>query len=242
MTPPLTPPRRPARARPPCRQGAGQRTSLSDKPYYLVGREAGQVDIVVNDPSVSRLHAAIVHHADGRTYLIDLQSVRRPGAAGAASGAGAEGRRWRRGLRARAPERGEWEGAGGQGGAVWRCVHRWSCTRPTPCNLPHLPLFSCSPCHVCARLPLQPGPSWVLQREGTSLNGDRIQTHRPTKLRSGYSLVFGASAPFTFTCEEMGAWPAAAQRSIVQQGLGVRSCACDCARPGKSLGERGAAG
>lgn len=40
-------------------------------PYTVIGREAG---IQVADPSVSRAHAALVHHTDGRLYLIDLAS------------------------------------------------------------------------------------------------------------------------------------------------------------------------
>ncbi|GAB4824097.1 hypothetical protein N2152v2_011143 [Parachlorella kessleri] len=55
-------------------EGQGQRYSLAEKPFYIVGRE-GEVDIAVSDPSVSRVHAAIVHHQDGRIYLIDLQSA-----------------------------------------------------------------------------------------------------------------------------------------------------------------------
>jgi hypothetical protein len=36
-----------------------------------------QVDIVLDDSSCSRVHAALVHHSDGRLFVIDLQSVRR---------------------------------------------------------------------------------------------------------------------------------------------------------------------
>lgn len=34
------------------------------------------VDIHLDDNSCSRVHAALVHHQDGRLFLIDLQSVR----------------------------------------------------------------------------------------------------------------------------------------------------------------------
>lgn len=32
-------------------------------------------DVIVSTNTVSRLHAAIVHHSDGRIYLIDLKST-----------------------------------------------------------------------------------------------------------------------------------------------------------------------
>ncbi len=34
------------------------------------------MDVVLSEPTTSREHAAIVHHADGRLFLIDLASVR----------------------------------------------------------------------------------------------------------------------------------------------------------------------
>lgn len=51
--------------------------SVDKKAYYLFGRD-GQLapDFVIDDPSVSRRHAAMVHHEDGRTFVIDLASVR----------------------------------------------------------------------------------------------------------------------------------------------------------------------
>ena len=50
---------------------------VDQKAYYLFGRD-GQLapDFVIVDPSVSRRHAAMVHHEDGRTFIIDLASVR----------------------------------------------------------------------------------------------------------------------------------------------------------------------
>ena len=42
-------------------------------------RAADQVDICLDDASCSRVHAALVHHQDGRIFLIDLHSVRREG-------------------------------------------------------------------------------------------------------------------------------------------------------------------
>ncbi len=47
------------------------------EPYYTLGRAADQVSIALDHQSCSRVHAAIVHHTDGRIFLIDLQSVRR---------------------------------------------------------------------------------------------------------------------------------------------------------------------
>ena len=54
----------------------GKRTEaypVDTRAYYVFGREAG--DIVLDHPSASRSHAALVHHQDGRVYIIDLQSV-----------------------------------------------------------------------------------------------------------------------------------------------------------------------
>ncbi|PNH09050.1 Peptidyl-prolyl cis-trans isomerase NIMA-interacting 1 [Tetrabaena socialis] len=45
------------------------------KPYYTLGRAADQVDLAIDSVSVSRVHAAIVHHNDGRIFLIDLAST-----------------------------------------------------------------------------------------------------------------------------------------------------------------------
>lgn len=57
---------------------AGQRIEtypVDIKPYYTLGRQGDQVDILLDSPSCSRVHAAIVHHTDGRLFLIDLQST-----------------------------------------------------------------------------------------------------------------------------------------------------------------------
>ncbi|GIL86207.1 hypothetical protein Vretifemale_14595, partial [Volvox reticuliferus] len=45
------------------------------EPYYTLGRAADQVSITLEHHSCSRVHAAIVHHTDGRLFLIDLQST-----------------------------------------------------------------------------------------------------------------------------------------------------------------------
>ena len=49
---------------------------IDGKAYYLFGKETSAVDIALVDNSASRQHAALMHHEDGKTYLIDLQSVR----------------------------------------------------------------------------------------------------------------------------------------------------------------------
>jgi pSer/pThr/pTyr-binding forkhead associated (FHA) protein len=41
-----------------------------------VYRDQDTVDIHLQDDSVSRHHAAIVHHTTGKVYVIDLDSVR----------------------------------------------------------------------------------------------------------------------------------------------------------------------
>lgn len=42
----------------------------------MVCRQKENVDFHLDSPNVSRNHAAVVHHNNGNTYLIDLQSVR----------------------------------------------------------------------------------------------------------------------------------------------------------------------
>lgn len=43
--------------------------------WLLLSRDASSCDIVLDDKAVSRMHAAIVHHHDGRCFVIDLKSV-----------------------------------------------------------------------------------------------------------------------------------------------------------------------
>ncbi|PNW72347.1 hypothetical protein CHLRE_16g671900v5 [Chlamydomonas reinhardtii] len=45
------------------------------EPYYTFGRQAESVSIALEHHSCSRVHAALVHHNDGRIFLIDLQST-----------------------------------------------------------------------------------------------------------------------------------------------------------------------
>ncbi|KAL3155763.1 hypothetical protein ABBQ32_012780 [Trebouxia sp. C0010 RCD-2024] len=44
------------------------------KAFYVFGREP-TTDFVLPGPGASRTHAALVHHEDGKAYLIDLQST-----------------------------------------------------------------------------------------------------------------------------------------------------------------------
>ena len=48
---------------------------VDGKAYYTFGREPSAVDVVLSGAGASRTHAVLVHHEDGKTYLIDLQSV-----------------------------------------------------------------------------------------------------------------------------------------------------------------------
>ena len=48
---------------------------MDGKAYYVFGRDSALADIVLIGSGPSRVHAALVHHEDGKTYLIDLQSV-----------------------------------------------------------------------------------------------------------------------------------------------------------------------
>jgi hypothetical protein len=78
----VAPGRRAAAARPQIKDAASAvDIPVSSKPYYLLGREAELSDFVVDDANCSRLHAALVHHADGRSFIIDLASVSLGGAA-----------------------------------------------------------------------------------------------------------------------------------------------------------------
>eukprot|EP00959_Pyramimonas_sp_CCMP1952_P027478 577563-Pyramimonas_sp.AAC.1 len=45
---------------------------LDDKSYYVFGRTKESCDVVLDHGSASRMHAAIVHHENGRLYIIDL--------------------------------------------------------------------------------------------------------------------------------------------------------------------------
>lgn len=57
-------------------QGAKQEVfPVDSKAYYLFGRDSSLVDILLTSAGASRTHAALVHHEDGKTYLIDLQST-----------------------------------------------------------------------------------------------------------------------------------------------------------------------
>lgn len=56
--------------------GNVQSTLQLDKPHCILGRAADVVDVPLAHEGASREHAALVHHQDGRIYLIDLKSVR----------------------------------------------------------------------------------------------------------------------------------------------------------------------
>ncbi|CAI5702557.1 hypothetical protein KXD40_009291 [Peronospora effusa] len=49
--------------------------TVDQKAFYLLGRNAAVCDIVLSHCSISRLHATIVHHEKGATYLVDLGSA-----------------------------------------------------------------------------------------------------------------------------------------------------------------------
>ncbi|GMH40764.1 hypothetical protein BSKO_08668 [Bryopsis sp. KO-2023] len=49
---------------------------VDEKPFYVFGRDATLCDVTHQHDSVSRMHAAIVHHKDGRCFIIDLKSTR----------------------------------------------------------------------------------------------------------------------------------------------------------------------
>lgn len=49
--------------------------TVDQKAFYLIGRNAAVCDIVLQHLSISRLHAAIVHHEKGATYVVDLRSA-----------------------------------------------------------------------------------------------------------------------------------------------------------------------
>ncbi|KAK9841327.1 hypothetical protein WJX74_003968 [Apatococcus lobatus] len=53
--------------------GPPESINISSKPSFTLGR-ADTCDLVIPDSAASRSHAAIVHHTDGRAFLIDLKS------------------------------------------------------------------------------------------------------------------------------------------------------------------------
>eukprot|EP00887_Chlorella_sp_A99_P004680 scaffold4.g4680.t1 len=53
---------------------AGVAFPVDGRAAYVLGREPGEGGVVLDHPSVSRAHAALCHHRDGRIYLIDMQS------------------------------------------------------------------------------------------------------------------------------------------------------------------------
>lgn len=55
--------------------GRQETMPIDKQPAYLLGRQADAVDIPLEETSCSREHAALVHHANGRLFLIDLASV-----------------------------------------------------------------------------------------------------------------------------------------------------------------------
>ena len=55
--------------------GNVQNSIQLDKPHCVLGRAADSVDFPLTHEGASREHAALVHHEDGRIYVIDLQSV-----------------------------------------------------------------------------------------------------------------------------------------------------------------------
>jgi len=55
---------------------SNEEIAVDQKPFYVFGRDAElSPDFTISDPAVSRRHAAIVHHDNGRLYVIDLASV-----------------------------------------------------------------------------------------------------------------------------------------------------------------------
>ena len=48
---------------------------IDEQPYYVFGRSKQQCDFVLINPSVSRVHFALIHHRNGSTFIIDLESA-----------------------------------------------------------------------------------------------------------------------------------------------------------------------
>lgn len=53
---------------------ADRKLDVGLKPSYVIGRN-DTADIVLSHASISRHHAAVAHHSDGRVYIIDLKSA-----------------------------------------------------------------------------------------------------------------------------------------------------------------------
>lgn len=56
--------------------GRQETLPIDKQPAYVLGRQPDAVDVPLAEGSTSRQHAALVHHNDGRIFLIDLGSVR----------------------------------------------------------------------------------------------------------------------------------------------------------------------
>jgi hypothetical protein len=50
---------------------------LDGKPYYLLGRNGEACDVAVDHSSASRMHAALVHHSNGRCALLPAPACSR---------------------------------------------------------------------------------------------------------------------------------------------------------------------
>eukprot|EP00878_Enallax_costatus_P001679 GHUV01001833.1.p1 GENE.GHUV01001833.1~~GHUV01001833.1.p1 ORF type:complete len:263 (+),score=68.97 GHUV01001833.1:250-1038(+) len=55
--------------------GSTLKQPVDAQAFYLFGREAPAVDIPLDHPTASRIHAALCHHNDGRVFLIDFNST-----------------------------------------------------------------------------------------------------------------------------------------------------------------------
>jgi len=55
--------------------GATSRHDISDRAFYILGREPSTVDVSLQAEKTSRRHAAICHNAEGETFLVDLKST-----------------------------------------------------------------------------------------------------------------------------------------------------------------------
>jgi peptidyl-prolyl cis-trans isomerase NIMA-interacting 1 len=126
-----------------------ERFDVDKKPCYLIGRDPNYApDITIDAPSISRRHAALCHHRDGRLFVIDLASVRSR-----------------------------------------------SVLSPLTCMVC---IFSILSMHKLCMLIQAPRPHgcFGLQREGVSVNGQRIPQNKPVALNDGDVLGIGGVKTF----------------------------------------------
>ena len=130
---------------------------IDKEPWVVIGRDPEQSGVVVREEGVAPMHAALVHHSDGRLWLIDLKTEHgtvldgrevpghkpqqvRDGALFTLGGNGA--REFVVRIESSAPKRSSRDGDDGGGGAAKRAAGSGSSGRPSIVKASHVLLKS----------------------------------------------------------------------------------------------------